>query len=83
MPGTAYPTRQTPLDSHHPADEALQALALHEGFMFYKLLPKDGAAANVGSPLTETFLNYAWDGMLTGPGDDARGAFDMNAQCSY
>ncbi len=43
---------------------------------------KDGAAANVGSPLTKT-LNYARDGTLTSPGDDARGALDMNAQCSH
>ncbi len=49
-----------------------------------RLLPKDGEAANVGSPLTKTFLNlsYAWDGMLTSPGDDARGALDSNARRS-
>lgn len=82
-PGTAYTTRQVPLDFHHPADEALQALALHEGFMFYKLPHKDGEAANVGSPLAKTFVKYAQDGTLSGPGDDARGALDMNAQCSY
>jgi DNA polymerase gamma 1 len=82
-PGTAYTTRQTPLNFHDPADEALQALALHEGFMFHKLPHKDGEAANVGSPLAKTFVKYAQDGTLTGPGDDARGALDMNAQCSY
>ena len=32
-------------------------LALHKDF---KLPPKDGAAANVGSPLMKTLLNYAW-----------------------
>jgi DNA polymerase gamma 1 len=72
-----------PLDFHHPDDEALQALALHEGFMFYKLPHKDGEAANVGSPLAKTFVKYAQDGTLMSPGDDARGALDMNAQCSY
>ena len=82
-PGTAYKTRQTPLDFHHPDDEALQAQALHEGFVFYKLPHKDGETANVGSPLTKTFVKYAQDGTLTSPGDDARGALDMNAQCSY
>ena len=82
-PGTAYTTRQTPLDFHHPDDEALQAQALHEGFVFYKLPHKDGETANVGSPLTKTFVKYAQDGTLTSPGDDARGALDMNAQCSY
>ncbi len=44
------PDLQTPLNFHYPADEALQAL----GFMFYKLPPKDGVVANVGSPLTKT-----------------------------
>jgi len=51
--------------------------------MFYKLPHKDGEAANVGSPLAKTFVKYAQDGTLTSPGDDARGALDMNAQCSY
>jgi DNA polymerase gamma 1 len=82
-PGTVYTTRQTPLDFHHLDDEALQAQALHEGFVFYKLPHKDGEAANVGSPLAKTFVKYAQDGTLTSPGDDARGALDMNAQCSY
>ncbi len=50
--------------------------------MFYKLPPKDGAVVNVGSPLTKT-LNYARDGTLMSPGDDARGALDMNAQSRY
>ncbi|KAI0297802.1 gamma DNA-directed DNA polymerase [Multifurca ochricompacta] len=82
-PGVAHTTRQTPLDFHHPTDETLQALALHEGFMFYKLPHKDGESANVGSPLAKTFIKYAQDGTLTSPGDEARGALDMNAQCSY
>ena len=82
-PGTTYTTRQTPLDFHHPVDEALQALSLHEGFVFYKLPHKDGEAANVGNPLAKSFIKYAQDGTLTSPGDDARGALDMNAQCSY
>jgi DNA polymerase gamma 1 len=82
-PGVVYTTRQVPLDFHHPADEALQAMALHEGFVFYKLPHKDGDAANVGSPLAKTFVKYAQDGTLTSPGDEARSALDMNAQCSY
>src|SRR5712672_559944 len=73
-PGTTYTTRQTPLDFHHPADEALQAMALHEGFVFHKLPHKDGETANVGSPLAKTFVKYAHDGTLTSPGDEARGA---------
>jgi DNA polymerase gamma 1 len=82
-PGAAYTTRQAPLHFHHPDDEALQALALHEGFVFYKLPHKDGEAANVGSPLAKTFVKYAQDGTLTSPGDEARSALEMNAQCSY
>lgn len=82
-PGVVYTTRQAPLDFHHPADEALQALALREGFVFYKLPHKDGDEANVGSPLAKTFVKYAQDGTLTSPGDEARAALDMNAQCSY
>jgi DNA polymerase gamma 1 len=50
--------------------------------MFHKLLTKDGEAANVGSPLTKTFLNYAWYGMLMSPGDDAGRALDSNARHS-
>ncbi|KAI9450870.1 DNA polymerase family A-domain-containing protein [Lactarius psammicola] len=82
-PGTAVKTRQASLDFHHPADEVLQALVLHEGFVFYKLPHKDGETANVGSPLAKTFIKYAQDGTLTSPGDEARSALDMNAQCSY
>ena len=82
-PGVAYRTRQASLDFFHPADEALQALALHEGFVFYKLPHKDGETANVGSPLAKTFIKYAQDRTLTSPGDEARSALDMNAQCSY
>ncbi len=44
------------------------------GFMFYKLPPKDGVAANVGSPLTKTFLithgmgcSWAQERMRMGP----------------
>ncbi|KAH9963726.1 gamma DNA-directed DNA polymerase [Lactifluus volemus] len=82
-PGVAYKTRLPPLDFHHPADEALQTLVLHEGFVFYKLPHKDGETANVGSPLAKTFIKYAQDGTLTSPGDEARSALNMNAQCSY
>ena len=82
-PGVVHTTRQAQLGFHHPADEALQAMALHEGFVFYKLPHKDGDEANVGSPLAKTFVKYAQDGTLTSPGDEARAALDMNAQCSY
>ena len=42
----------------------MQALALHEGFMFYELSYKDAEAANVGNPLTKTFVKYVQDRRL-------------------
>ena len=42
----------------------MQALALREGFMFYKLSYKDGEAVNVGNPLTKTFVKYVQDRRL-------------------
>ena len=82
-PDTVFKTRLSPLSFHHPADKALQDLVLKEGFVFYKLPHKDGEKANVGNPLAKTFIKYAQDGTLTSPGDEARSALDMNAQCSY
>ncbi|KAI0040501.1 hypothetical protein FA95DRAFT_1611749 [Auriscalpium vulgare] len=79
----AYTTRQTPIDFHDPADEVLQAMGLQGGHVFYKVPHKDGESANVGSPLGKTFIKYAQDGTLTSPGDEAKNALDMNAQCSY
>ncbi|KAG2055926.1 hypothetical protein BDR06DRAFT_953305, partial [Suillus hirtellus] len=78
-----FPTRFSQLDFYDPADDALQDMRLKGGFVFYKLPHKDGEKANVGSPLGKTFMKYAQDGMLTSPGDEAKDALDMNAQCSY
>ncbi|TFY65826.1 hypothetical protein EVG20_g5266 [Dentipellis fragilis] len=78
-----YTTRQTPLDFHDAADELLQDMSHQDGYVFYKLPHKDGESANVGSPLGKTFIKYAQDGTLTSPGDEAKTALDMNAQCSY
>ncbi|QRW18834.1 DNA polymerase gamma 1 [Rhizoctonia solani] len=44
---------------------------------------KDGDQANVGSPMAKTFLKYSQDGTLSSPGDTAKAALNMNAQCSY
>lgn len=82
-PGTDYKTRQTPLTFYDPADERLQEMMQHSGHVFYKLPHKDGEKANVGSPLGKTFIKFAQDGTLTSPGDEAKDALDMNAQCSY
>lgn len=78
-----FPTRFSQLDFYDPADDALQDMRLKGGFVFYKLPHKDGEKANVGSPLGKTFMKYAQDGTLTSPGDEAKDALDMNAQCSY
>ncbi|KAI0319735.1 DNA polymerase family A-domain-containing protein [Amylostereum chailletii] len=78
-----YTSRQKPLEFYDPADETLQSMALQDGFIFYKIPHKDGDTANVGSPLGKTFINYSQDGTMTSPGDGAKNALDMNAQCSY
>ena len=81
-----FATRAQPLLFSDPADQALREMTHGEGerrFLFSKLPHKDGEKANVGSPLSKTFMKYAQDGTLTSPGDDAQDALDMNAQCSY
>jgi DNA polymerase gamma 1 len=78
-----FNTRATAVTFHDPADDSLAESSLHGGYVFYKLPHKDGEKANVGSPLSKTFMKYAQDGILKSPGDEAKEALDMNAQCSY
>ncbi|KAG5732740.1 hypothetical protein E4T56_gene16724 [Termitomyces sp. T112] len=78
-----FQTRQVPLAFYDPADDALNELATSGRFSFYKLPHKDGEKANVGSPLSKTFMKYAEDGTLKSPGGEAKEALDMNTQCSY
>ncbi|KAI5119106.1 hypothetical protein M0805_004876 [Coniferiporia weirii] len=78
-----YETRVKKLNFYDPADAHLQEASLRDGCLFYKLPHKDGETANVGSPFGKTFVKYAQDGTLTSPGDEAKEALDMNAQCSY
>lgn len=78
-----FNTRSAALDFYDPADDHLAEASLRGGFVFYKLPHKDGDKANVGSPLAKTFMKYAQDGTLKSPGDEAKEALDMNAQCSY
>ena len=82
-PGTDFQTRSSSLTFYDPADEALRESILRDGYLYYKLPHKDGESANVGSPLAKPFMKYAQDGTLTSPGDEAKDALDMNAQCSY
>ncbi|KAG6898245.1 hypothetical protein C0992_002259 [Termitomyces sp. T32_za158] len=84
VPGNAqFQTRQKPMTFYDPADDALNELATNGGYLFYKLPHKDGDKANVGNPLSKTFMKYAEDGTLQSPGGEAKEALDMNAQCSY
>ncbi|KAG6845692.1 hypothetical protein H0H87_004953 [Tephrocybe sp. NHM501043] len=78
-----FTTRLNPLSFYDPADETLAESVSSGGFVFYKLPHKDGENANVGSPLSKTFMKYAEDGTLKSPGGEAKEALDMNAQCSY
>lgn len=82
-PGADFKTRLSSLTFYNPTDEALGESVLRDGYTFYKLPHKDGETANVGSPLSKTFMKYAQDGVLTSPGDEAKDALDLNAQCSY
>lgn len=78
-----YETRLKKLNFHDPNDTHLQEMVLKDGYIFYKLPHKDGELANVGSPFGKSFLKYAQDGILTSPGDEAKDALDLQAQCSY
>ncbi|OBZ68145.1 hypothetical protein A0H81_11951 [Grifola frondosa] len=64
------------------ADDALKEASMNGRFTFYKLSHKDGEKANVGNPLAKVFMTYTQDGTLPSPGDEAKDALDMNAQCS-
>ncbi|KZV63387.1 gamma DNA-directed DNA polymerase [Peniophora sp. CONT] len=81
--GAEYETRVDPLEFFDPTDASLQSMSLHDGARFYKIPHKDGDTANVGSPLSKTFVKFAQDGTMTSPGDEAQKALEMNAQCSY
>jgi DNA polymerase gamma 1 len=82
-PDGQYSTRSSPLSFYDDADAVLKDMASPGGYRFYKLPHKDGEKANVGSPLSKTFIKYSQDGTLRSPGDEAKEALDMNAQCSY
>ncbi|KAF8893833.1 DNA polymerase family A-domain-containing protein [Infundibulicybe gibba] len=84
VPSSAgFTTRLAPLSFHDPVDDIHAEASLRGGYVYYKLPHKDGEKANVGSPLSKTFMKFAQDGTLKSPGDEAKEALDMNAQCSY
>ncbi|CAE6410405.1 unnamed protein product [Rhizoctonia solani] len=76
-------TTSKPLEFIDEADSKLKKMCEDQGFNFFKLPHKDGDQANVGSPMSKSFLKYSQDGTLSSPGDAAKSALDMNAQCSY
>ncbi|CAE6512914.1 unnamed protein product [Rhizoctonia solani] len=76
-------TTSKPLEFPDEADEKLKKMCEEKQFCFFKLPHKDGDQANVGSPMSKTFLKYSQNGTLSSPGDAAKSALDMNAQCSY
>ncbi|CAE6532385.1 unnamed protein product [Rhizoctonia solani] len=76
-------TTSKSLEFPDEADEKLKNMTTDEQFYFFKLPHKDGDKANVGSPMGKSFLKYSQDGTLSSPGDAAKSALDMNAQCSY
>lgn len=81
-PNSSHTTRATPLTFYDPVDAKLQEAA-QLGSLFYKLPHKDGEKANVGSPLSKTFMKYTEDGTLKSPGEEAKEALEMNSLCSY
>ncbi|GBE88836.1 hypothetical protein SCP_1402430 [Sparassis crispa] len=78
-----FETRTKALEFADSADGTLHDASARGEYVFYKLPHKDGDKANVGNPLGKTFIKYAQDGTLRSPGDEAKDALDMNAQCSY
>jgi len=78
-----FATRSQPLAFYDDNDKTLADMTEGGNYQFYKLPHKGGEAKNVGSPLSKTFMQHAQDGTLKSPGEEARQALDMNAQCSY
>lgn len=79
-----YSTRLTELAFYHDNDLHLREVSEYEGkYAFFKLPHKDGESANVGNPLSKTFIKFAADGTLSSPSQSAIDALNINAQCSY
>ncbi|CAE6428519.1 unnamed protein product [Rhizoctonia solani] len=76
-------TTAKPLEFLDEADKKLKEMCEVKHFSFFKLPHKDGDQANVGCPMAKSFLKYSQDGTLSSPGDAAKSALNMNAQCSY
>ncbi|THV00821.1 gamma DNA-directed DNA polymerase [Dendrothele bispora CBS 962.96] len=76
--------RMSPLSFYDAEDEKLADATLTGGYLFYKLPHKDGDEANVGSPLTKSFLKFAVDGALkSSAGDELKELVEVGIRCSY
>jgi DNA polymerase gamma 1 len=73
---------QRPLEFDHSDDTELWEDSRGEG-RFFKLPHKDGESANVGRPLSKSFVSAFEDGRLGSEYAVAKAALQMNAQCSY
>ena len=60
-----------------------EAFALDTQHVYFKLSHKDGAKANVGNPLSKSFIPAFEQGVLSSEFGAASSALEMNAQCSY
>jgi len=60
-----------------------EAFALDTQHVYFKLPHKDGAKANVGNPLSKSFIPAFEQGVLSSEFGAASSALEMNAQCSY
>lgn len=69
-----------PVEFTHDADHSFSNDYEH---VYFKLPHKDGADANVGSPLSKSFIAAFDEGILSSEYPAASAALDMNAQCSY
>ncbi|KAL1740360.1 DNA polymerase family A-domain-containing protein [Schizophyllum fasciatum] len=76
-------SRRKVVSFYDPADDTLAQMAALGEYKFCKLPHKDGDSANVGSPLSKTFMSHASNGTLSSPFNEAKEALELNAMCSY
>ncbi|TRM64310.1 DNA polymerase family A-domain-containing protein [Schizophyllum amplum] len=76
-------SRRKPVSFYDPADDTLAQMVAVGDYTFFKLPHKDGDSANVGSPLSKTFMGHATNGTLSSPFNEAKEALTLSAMCSY
>ncbi|KIM24796.1 hypothetical protein M408DRAFT_331614 [Serendipita vermifera MAFF 305830] len=71
--------RNQPLTFQHEDDEQWRIQSTQEGYQFFKLPHAHGQEANVGNPLSKSFLKYAQDGTLKSiPKDEGTVSANVN-----